>query len=73
MQKIIRYSNRKLYSTNLSQYVTLSDIHSMVKSGTQVQVTDKATRADITEKTLSQVFAANNKLSSEELVKLIQG
>jgi len=53
---IKRYSNRKLYCTMTSRYVTLSDITQMVCLNEEIQVIDNATKADITADTLTQAI-----------------
>jgi len=37
---IKRYSNRKLYDTQESRYVTLEEIEEMIRSGKEIQVVD---------------------------------
>jgi polyhydroxyalkanoate synthesis regulator protein len=45
--KIIkRYTNRKLYDTIESRYVTLEEIAGMVKAGAEVKVLDNRTKED---------------------------
>ena len=39
---IKRYSNRKLYDTQESRYVTLEEIEEMIRSGREVSVVDAA-------------------------------
>ena len=41
---IKRYSNRKLYDTKGSTYVTLLQIAEMIREGEDVQIIDNATR-----------------------------
>ena len=40
---IKRYSNRKLYDTRDSRYVTLLDLGELIRNGQDIQVIDKAT------------------------------
>ncbi len=54
---IKRYSNRKLYDTKDSRYVTLGQIAEMVRSGEDVQVLDNASREDKTEATLALILS----------------
>jgi polyhydroxyalkanoate synthesis repressor PhaR len=51
-----RYTNRKLYDTQESKYVTLGDVASMVSIGQEVQVIDNLTKTDITGQTLLQAI-----------------
>jgi polyhydroxyalkanoate synthesis regulator protein len=53
---IKRYSNRKLYDTKDSRYVTLLQIAEMVRSGEEVQIIDNNTKDDLTEVTLAQII-----------------
>src|SRR6185503_13572006 len=50
---IKRYSNRKLYDTRDSRYVTLLQIAGMVRSGEEVKVVDNSSRQDLTNATLA--------------------
>ncbi|MBX7115756.1 MAG: transcriptional regulator [Myxococcaceae bacterium] len=59
---IKRYTNRKLYDTVESRYVTLDEIAEMVKQGVEVQIVDNRTKEDLTSVTLAQiVFEAEKK------------
>jgi polyhydroxyalkanoate synthesis repressor PhaR len=58
---IKRYSNRKLYDTRESRYVTLQQIGQMVRQGDDVQVIDNATKEDKTEVTLALVISEDLK------------
>ena len=62
---IKRYSNRKLYDTKDSRYVTLLQIAEMVRTGEEVQIIDNNSKEDLTEVTLAQIIyeeqKANNK------------
>jgi polyhydroxyalkanoate synthesis repressor PhaR len=53
---IKRYSNRKLYDTQESRYVTLDEIEEMVRGGREVSVVDAATGDDLTSVTLTQII-----------------
>ena len=56
-----RYSNRKLYDTDRSRYVTLDEIASMIKDGEDVQIVDNKTKDDLTSVTLAQILFAEEK------------
>lgn len=58
---IKRYSNRKLYDTTDSRYVTLQQIADMVRAGEDVQIIDNATKEDKTEVTLSLIISGELK------------
>lgn len=58
---IKRYSNRKLYDTKDSRYVTLLQIAEMVRNGEEVQIIDNATKEDLTEVTLAQIVFEEQK------------
>jgi polyhydroxyalkanoate synthesis repressor PhaR len=54
---IKRYSNRKLYDTKHSTYVTLLNIAEMVRAGEEVQIIDNATKEDKTDVTLALIIS----------------
>jgi polyhydroxyalkanoate synthesis repressor PhaR len=54
---IKRYSNRKLYDTRDSRYVTLLQIAGMVRAGEDVQIIDNASKEDKTEVTLALIIS----------------
>lgn len=58
---IKRYDNRKLYDTEASQYVSLSDVADLVRGGETVEVVDNATGRDLTAQTLTQVILEEGK------------
>ncbi|RME21986.1 MAG: transcriptional regulator, partial [Deltaproteobacteria bacterium] len=58
---IKRYTNRKLYDTTESRYVTLDEISGMVKQGLNVKVVDNRTGEDITDVTLAQIIYEEQK------------
>lgn len=60
-RRIKRYDNRKLYDTETSEYVSLSDIADLVRSGETVEVVDNATGKDITAQTLTQIILEEGK------------
>ncbi len=59
---IKRYSNRKLYDTWDSRYVTLNQIGEMVRRGEDVQVIDNKSKEDKTEPTLALILSEELKL-----------
>jgi polyhydroxyalkanoate synthesis repressor PhaR len=54
---IKRYSNRKLYDTEGSRYVTLLEIGDLVRAGEEVEVIDNQTKEDKTEATLALIIS----------------
>ncbi|CAN5924361.1 hypothetical protein BH11MYX4_BH11MYX4_00480 [soil metagenome] len=58
---IKRYSNRKLYDTKDSRYVTLLQIAEMVRTSEEVQIIDNNTKEDLTEVTLAQIIYEEQK------------
>ena len=59
---IKKYANRRLYNTGTSTYVTLEDLATMVKAGTNFVVYDAKTGEDITRSVLAQIiFEQENK------------
>ncbi|MCH2037000.1 MAG: polyhydroxyalkanoate synthesis repressor PhaR [Rickettsiales bacterium] len=53
---IKKYTNRRLYNTATSVYITLEDLCEMVKQGEDFKVVDSKTGADLTRQTLTQVI-----------------
>jgi polyhydroxyalkanoate synthesis repressor PhaR len=64
---IKRYSNRKLYDTKDSRYVTLLQIAEMVRTGEDVQIIDNNTKDDLTEVTLAQIIYEEQKAHSRNV------
>ena len=65
--KIIkRYTNRKLYDTVESRYVTLDEIAEMIKQGAEVKIVDNRTKEDLTSVTLAQIVFEEEKKKNEE-------
>jgi polyhydroxyalkanoate synthesis repressor PhaR len=53
---IKKYANRRLYNTATSTYVTLDDLATMVKAGTDFVVYDAKTGEEITRSVLTQII-----------------
>lgn len=76
-EKIIlkKYSNRRLYDTNKSAYVTLNQVADMIKTGDEVEVHDAKTQEDVTAFILTQIILEEarkkNALLPTELLHLI--
>ena len=71
--KIIkRYTNRKLYDTVESRYVTLDEIAQMVKAGADVQIVDNRTKEDLTSVTLAQIIFEEEKKTSKMSLKTLR-
>ncbi len=51
-----KYSNRRLYDTEKSAYVTLSQVTDLIKAGREVEITDAETREDVTAFILTQII-----------------
>lgn len=67
---IKRYSNRKLYDTHASRYVTLTQIAEMVGDGELVKVVDNKTREDKTEFTFAQVILEQLKSTTPGMARV---
>jgi polyhydroxyalkanoate synthesis repressor PhaR len=71
--KIIkRYTNRKLYDTVESRYVTLDEIAEMVKAGTEVKILDNRTKEDLTSVTLAQIIFEEEKKTSKMSLRTLK-
>lgn len=64
---IKRYSNRKLYDTKASEYVTLLTLADMVRSGEPIRVIDNATKEDKTDVTLALIISEELKANPREI------
>jgi polyhydroxyalkanoate synthesis repressor PhaR len=53
---IKKYPNRRLYDTQLSRYITFSDIRDLVMQGVDFQVIDSSNQEDLTRATLLQIM-----------------
>jgi len=62
---IKRYTNRKLYDTVESRYVTLDEIAEMIKAGAEVKIVDNRTKEDLTSVTLAQIIFEEEKKTSK--------
>jgi len=62
---IKRYTNRKLYDTVESRYVTLDEIAEMVKQGVEVKILDNRTKEDLTSVTLAQIVFEEEKKKNQ--------
>ena len=78
MQRLVkRYSNRKLYDTSESRYVTLDEISRWVKAGEDVKIVENESGEDLTAVTFAQIILEeerkkNGYLSLPLLRNLIQ-
>ncbi len=76
MRTIKRYSNRKLYDTQASHYVTLQQLAEVVRAGDEIRVVDKNSQRDLTAATLAQIIfeeeRRNPKLPLSGLRQIIQ-
>jgi len=50
-----KYTNRRLYDTETSKYVTLEQVADLVKSGRRVEIVDAKTKEDVTAFILTQI------------------
>lgn len=73
---IRKYANRRLYNTEISSYVTLDDLCTMVKRGEDFVVKDAKSGKDLTKSVLAQIIfeqenAGENILPTEFLKSVI--
>jgi len=61
---IKRYTNRKLYDTVESRYVTLEEISQMIMAGSEVKIVDNRSKEDLTSVTLAQIIFEQEKKKS---------
>ena len=62
---IKRYTNRKLYDTVESRYVTLDEIAAMIKEGVEVRIVDNRSKEDLTSVTLAQIIFEEEKKKNQ--------
>ncbi len=58
---IKRYSNRKLYDTQRSRYITLEQIAEMIRASEDVKIIDNNSKEDLTSATLAQIIFEEEK------------
>ena len=61
VKMIKRYTNRKLYDTVESRYVTLEEIAEMIRTGEDVRIIDNRSKEDLTSVTLAQIIFEQEK------------
>src|SRR5512139_1588870 len=69
---IKRYTNRKLYDTVESRYVTLEEIAAMIKAGAEVKIVDNRTKEDLTSVTLAQIIFEEEKKTSKMSLRTLR-
>ena len=69
---IKRYTNRKLYDTVESRYVTLDEIAQMIKAGAEVKIVDNRTKEDLTSVTLAQIIFEEEKKTSKMSLRTLK-
>jgi len=73
---IKRYSNRRLYDTDKSSYITMAELADTIRKGAEVRVVDAKTNEDLTQSTLTQIIiegrGANRLLPVPLLMKLVR-
>lgn len=55
MRTIKKYSNRRLYDTEVSGYITLDELAETIRRGVDVKVVDAKSGEDLTQGTLAQI------------------
>ena len=75
MIEIKKYSNRRLYNTETSSYITQEDVVSLIKQGKSFKIRDVETKKDITSSILTQIVldreTTGTNLIPEEFLKQI--
>ncbi|MDF1563700.1 MAG: polyhydroxyalkanoate synthesis regulator DNA-binding domain-containing protein [Deltaproteobacteria bacterium] len=73
MKIIKRYTNRKLYDTVESRYVTLEEIAEMIRAGGDVRIIDNRTKEDLTSVTLAQIIFEQEKKKARMPLDMLKG
>jgi polyhydroxyalkanoate synthesis repressor PhaR len=60
---IKKYSNRRLYDTEASRYVTMAELADKIRDGTNVRVVDAKSGDDLTQATLTQIIIEGRNLA----------
>ena len=75
MITIKKYSNRRLYNTDTSSYITQEDVVILIKEGKKFKIIDADTKNDITSSILTQIIlereTSGTNLIPEEFLKQI--
>ncbi len=78
MPRVIkRYESRKLYDTEESRYVSLSELAAWIREGVDIEVIDNVTDEVVTEQTLTQIILEDrrngrSRLSVDTLHELVR-
>lgn len=68
---IVRYSNRKLYMTKISSYITHYELAKLVAAGYTPKVTLHKSKIDVTTTVLQQTLVQLGGLSEANLIELV--
>lgn len=71
MKIIKKYKNRRLYDTEISQYITFEQLKAYIDNDIDFQVIDSTTEKDITNATLLQIIVEQEASSNPFLSKQI--
>lgn len=66
-----KYSNRRLYDTGESRYITLDELAQKIRRGTDVRVIDAASEEDLTQATLTQLILESGRAARLLPVQLL--
>lgn len=73
---IKKYSNRRLYDTTQSRYITLDELAELIRAGHDIRVVDAKTEEDLTQSVLAQIIldsrGAANLLTPQLMMQLIR-
>ena len=65
---IKKYANRRLYDTEASKHVTLSDIRKMIVEGYDIQIVEDTSGDDITRPLLLQIIAEQEQSAGQPIL-----
>jgi len=66
-----KYTNRRLYDTGQSAYVTLDQVAEMIKAGRTIEIIDEKTKEDVTGFILTQIMLEESKKNAMWPVSLL--
>ena len=67
MRTIKKYPNRRLYDTEVSRYITVSDLRQLIIEGEEFEVVDVASGDDLTRMVLLQIINEQESGGQEQL------
>jgi polyhydroxyalkanoate synthesis regulator protein len=71
MITLIRYKNRKIYSSKLTGYVVSSDMATWIDEGNSIEILQHITNADVTRSVLMNAAATQTRLGNLDVAEVL--